>query len=280
MALSPLPLTDTRALFRPVSTALVALLRELDASAWELLTVADPWRVRDVVAHLADVTFRRLACHRDGIIPPSPAMPIASERDLVNFINLLNAQWVESSRRFSPRVLTDLFEKGSLDLADWVEAFPLDGPALFGVSWAGEQVSEGWFDVGRDFTELWHHQQQIRMAVGEASLDNPCYLRAVLEIALRGLPHAYRDVEAPSGTNLVLDISGPAGGKWTLSRAGDLWTVHIGEVSAPTTCVRLSDDTAWQLLFNALPDERAASIGVEGDAHVATPLLYARSVIV
>src|SRR5688572_6408472 len=156
---------DTRALFRPVSTACVALLRGLTPADWERPTVAGTWFVRDIVAHLVDLTFRRLSFHRDRMAPPPPPRPMNSERDFVDFINELNAQWVSAARRFSPRVLTDLFESASMDLADWFEALPLEAPALFGVSWAGEQVSEGWFDIGREFTELWHHQEQIRMAV-------------------------------------------------------------------------------------------------------------------
>src|SRR5207247_2871376 len=96
----------------------------------------------------------------------------------VGFIDSLNAQWVTVARRFSSRILTDLFEKTSRDLADWFEALPFDAPALFGVSWAGEQFSEGWFDVGREFTELWHHQEQIRLAGGAPPLAGSRFLRA------------------------------------------------------------------------------------------------------
>jgi hypothetical protein len=114
-----MPPTDTRALFRPVSSALVTLLRGLQPAEWQGPTVAGTWVVRDVVAHLVDVSFRRLSFHRDAMTPPSPAGPIGSRRDFVEFINSINAQWVEAARRFSPRVLTDLFEKGSAELADW-----------------------------------------------------------------------------------------------------------------------------------------------------------------
>ncbi len=279
--LSALQPTDTRALFRPVSTALVTLLRDLEPADWQRPTVAGTWVVRDVVAHLVDLTFRRLSFHRDGMNPPPPPTPINSERDFVQFINSINAQWVDASRRLSPRVLTDLFVRGSAALADWFEALPLDAPALFGVSWAGEQVSQGWFDIGREFTELWHHQEQVRMAVGAASLADPRYLAAVLEIAVRGLPHAFRDVQADPGQTVLLDISGAAGGKWTLSYDATRWTIHAGEPSVPTTRVSLSDDTAWKLLFNALPEQETVhAIHVDGQLELAVPLLRARSVIV
>jgi hypothetical protein len=149
---------DTRLLFRPVSGSLVTLLRGLPLARWESPTVARAWVVRDVVAHLLDTTLRRLSFHRDAMLPPPP--PFTSERDVVDFINDLNAQWVKSAKRLSARVLTDLYERASRDAADWFESLPLDRPALFPVSWAGQHASEGWFDIGREFTELWHHQQQ------------------------------------------------------------------------------------------------------------------------
>ena len=281
MSLADLQPLDTRALFRPVSAGLVVLLRALTPSDWERPTIAGNWIVRDVVAHLADVALRRLSFHRDGMKPPPPSTPITGERDLLYFINRLNAQWVTTARRFSPRVLTELFDRASTDLADWFETLPLDGPALFGVSWAGEQTSESWFDVGREFTELWHHQQQIRLAVGAPPLPDSRYLRAVIDIAVRGLPHAFRDVTAEPGQTLLLDVGGSAGGHWTLRREAHRWTIHTGAPAVATTRVELVDDAAWKLLFNAFTDtEAAAAIKVTGRADLATALLHARSVIV
>jgi uncharacterized protein (TIGR03083 family) len=281
MPLAGLQPLDTRALFRPVSAELVVLLRALTPGDWERQTVAGEWTVRDVVAHLVDVALRRVSFHRDGMTPPRSGSPIATEGDFVDFINGLNAQWVSASKRFSPRVLTELFDRASTDLADWFETLPLHAPAPFGVSWAGEQASDAWFDAGREFTELWHHQQQIRMAVGAPSLANPQYLRAVIDIAIRGLPHAFRHVSASPGETVLVDISGSAGGLWTLVRDADRWRLHVGTPAVATTRVQLRDDAAWQLLFNAFTDdEAAAAVRVDGRQELATPLLRARSVIV
>jgi uncharacterized protein (TIGR03083 family) len=272
---------DTRRLFRPVSTECVALLRGLTPADWERPTIAGTWVVRDIVAHLVDLTFRRLSFHRDRMVPPPPPRPIGSERDFVDFINELNAQWVGAARRFSPRVLTDLLERASMDVADWFEALPLEAPALFGVSWAGEQVSEGWFDIGREFTELWHHQEQIRMAVGVAPLADPQYLRAVIAIGMRALPHTFRHTDAESGETVLIDVSGPAGGQWTLTREPTRWTLSGGEPPEATVRIGLRDDAAWKLLFNALPKADAAeALRIEGRAELAAPFIGARSVVV
>jgi uncharacterized protein (TIGR03083 family) len=281
MPLQPLVPIDTRAMFRPVSRGLVALLRDLPLAAWEQPTVAGAWRVRDVVAHLLDTSLRRLSFHRDSMAPPPPPAPITSERDFVQFINGINAQWVASAKRLSPRVLTDLYERASGEAAEWFEALPLDAPALFPVSWAGEDTSAGWFDIGREFTEVWHHQQQIRMAVGADGLSDPRFLAAVIDVAVRGLPHAFRDVPAAADETVVLDVSGPAGGTWTLVRETDRWTLWRGEPAQIAARVRVSDDHAWQLLFNALPEAEASrALRIDGRADLAAPLVRARSVIV
>jgi uncharacterized protein (TIGR03083 family) len=281
MPLADLSPIDTRALFRPVSGELITLLQALKPVDWERPTVAGAWVVRDVVAHLVDVTFRRLSFHRDRMKPPSPSRPVSSDRDFVDFINGLNAQWITAAKRFSPRVLTDLFERASADIADWFEGLSLDAPALFGVSWAGEQASESWFDIGREFTELWHHQEQIRMAVGVPSLADSRYLRAVLGISVRGLPHAFRDTDAEPGQTVVLDVSGSAGGQWTLTREAHRWKISAGVPPVVTTRIRLRDDVAWKLLFNALTEAEAAeAIRVEGQVELGRPLLRARSVLV
>jgi uncharacterized protein (TIGR03083 family) len=277
----PPPLADTRNLFRPVSARLVALLRQMTPDDWQRPTVAGAWRVRDVAAHILDTTLRRLSFQRDGLTPPPPAQPIRSERDFVAFINGLNAMWVAAAERLSPRVLTDLYERASSDAADFYESQPLDGPALFPVSWAGEGASANWFDIGREFTELWHHQQQIRMAVGAEGPDDPRHLHAVLALSMRGLPHAYRDVAANIGETIVIEVSGPSGGAWTLARQRDRWTLLLGVPASETTRVRLDQDSAWQLLFNALPEPDAARVAsITGRAELAAPLLRARSVIV
>jgi uncharacterized protein (TIGR03083 family) len=280
MPLTRLPLTDTRFLFRPVATECVAVLRRLEPDEWLRPTVAGTWRVRDVVAHVVDGMLRRLSFHRDGP-PPRPARPLSSHIDFVEFINDLNAQWVTVSNRFSPRVLTDLLSTAGAELADFVEQLPLDAPALFPVSWAGETISEGWFDIGREFTELWHHQAQVRVAVGVDPLQDPRYLRAVLELAVRGLPHAYRNVVAVEGATVAVVVVGHSGGTWTLRRESDRWTIWEGVADTPDAQLSLTEDAAWRLLFNALSGAEAIrEVHISGNRDLAMPLLASRSVIV
>jgi uncharacterized protein (TIGR03083 family) len=275
------PVVDTRHLFRPLCRDIVALLRALSAEQWERPTLAGAWRVRDVVAHLLDTALRRLSFDRDGRVPPVPARPLANERDLVAFINDLNATWVRTAERLSPRVLTELYAVASDDLADFVEHVPLDGPARFPVSWAGPAGSRAWLDIGREFTEVWHHGAQVRDAVGASPFHDARWLRAVLTIALHAIPHAYRAVRVANGQSLAIDIVGPAGGTWTLRAGTSGWDIEEGVQGRPGAKVTMSDETAWRLFFNALPLSSARSvIQLEGDSALAAPLLQVRSVVV
>ena len=281
MSISPLTPIDTRPFFRPVSSDLVALLRSLPPDDWRRNTLAGSWVVRDVVAHLIDLMLRRVSFHRDGHTPPPPPFAIQGEADFVRFINVINHEWVAAAGRLSPTVLSELFELASADLADFFERLSPDAPALFGVSWAGEESSEGWFDIGREFIELWHHQMQIRLAVGAPPLADARYLRAVLDVAVRGLPHAYRDVGATTGDTVAIEVDGSAGGRWTLTRDADRWRLSSGSSATASARVRLSDDAAWKLLFNALPAGQTTSqIQTAGREELTAPLLRARSVIV
>lgn len=280
MPLAPLPSTDTRPFFRPVTTALSDLLRTLPADDW-LKPAVGTWQVRDVAAHLIDVTLRRLALHRDGHTPDPPPFAIEHSGDFTRFINDLNAEWTRAARRLSMRLLAEMYESAAAQLSAWFEALPMDAPALFGVSWAGETASAGWFDVGRDFTEQWHHQAQIREAVGAPPLAEPAWLHAVLLIALRGLPHAYRDHVAADGAVMGIHVTGDAGGHWALERSAGSWRLLAGEAPSPTASVVLTDDAAWRLLFNALPASKAReAVRVSGDLGLAAPFFRARSVIV
>ena len=280
MPLTPLQPTDTRPLFRPVCGGLVALLEGLPPDAWEASAVGT-WQVRDVVAHLTDISMRRLSFHRDRHVPPPPPFPIQSDRDFARFINQINADWVGASRRLSGRQLAAMYASAATELCDFVETLPFDGPGLFGVSWAGETESAGWFDIGREFTEQWHHQAQIRDAVGAAPLVDPAALHATLAIALRGLPHAYRDLAPPDSTALALDVTGEAGGRWTLDRASGAWRLMSGTPPSPSASATMSADAAWRLLFNGLPPEKArTAVAIAGDAALVEPLLRARSIVI
>jgi hypothetical protein len=98
---TPLGPLITAHLFPTLDARLIDLLRSLTPEDWERQTIAPRWKVKDVAAHLLDTQLRKLSFGRDGYIP-SPPPAIASDRDLVSFIDRLNAEGVTVYRRLSP----------------------------------------------------------------------------------------------------------------------------------------------------------------------------------
>jgi uncharacterized protein (TIGR03083 family) len=261
-------------LFCQIHGELLSLLRNLSGDDWSKPTAARMWTVKDVVAHLLDSDVRRLSYQRDKAPMVPPEEPIENYRDLVNFLNRLNADWVGAARRISPRLLIDFLEITGAQVCELFKSLDPFAPAIFGVAWAGEQESQNWFDVAREYTEKWHHQQQIRDAVGAPSLTGRKWLFPVLDTFLRGLPHTYRETQADEGSSVAFIIAGEAGGAWTLKREGGAWNLYTGEGEGTACDVRMDQDAAWRLLTKGLAREEAeARIEIIGDHRLGKPIL-------
>lgn len=267
------------------------MLRRLTAEQWELPTVAPTWRVRDVVAHLLGGDLGKLSVYRDGFLP-APTTPIASYGDILALINERNAAWVDACRPLSTAVLLELIEQTGPRVAALMTALPPFSHAIHSVAWAGESESEQWLDTGREYTERWHHQMQIRDAIAAktgdralyAALLAPRWTLPLLELSVRALPRAYATHDAPSGTTVSLTVTGDANavlGTWSLRRADAAWHLFSGPALDAEATIRLTADDAWRLFYNALPTSVARSRAtVTGDPELLAPLFAARSVMV
>lgn len=278
--LTPLAPVYTAELFGPLHAELLTLLRSLAPDDWTRPTVAGAWRVREVAAHLLDGDLRKLSGQRDGHAL-GPGRPFAGYADLVAWINAENASGVAFAERLSPRLLADLLATTGPWVTELVLGLDPHAPARISVLWAGETESENWMDTGREYTERWHHQMQIRDAVGAPGLLADRWLAALLDLSVRALPPAYAAMEAPRGTAVALVVPGEVRRAWALVREGEAWKVYGGEPERPAARVTAAPAVAWRLFYNALPPERAReALSVEGDPALAEPLLRARSVMV
>lgn len=267
-------------LFAPLHQELVQVLRGLDAKAWDQTTVAGTWRVRDVAAHLLDGDLRKLAMHRDGHLYSPMATRPESYSDVVALINSLNASGVEFAARLSTRLLTDLLEVTGRWVSEFVESLDPGMPALFPVAWAGEAESQNWMDTGREYTERWHHQMQIRDAAGLPLLLDDFWYEPLLSFSVRALPRVYAEVAAPSGTALTLRIA-DSELAWSIVRNADGWSLSEGAMTGAAAEVSVSRNDAWRLFYNAYSRDAAASaLHVEGDEALAQHIVSARSVMV
>lgn len=264
-------------LLRKIDGLLVELLRSLGPDDWETQTIAPQWKVKDVAAHLLDTQLRKLSIVRDGFRGEPPE--IRSPADLVSFVNRLNQEGVRVYRRLSPRVLISLLEEGSRQSATFHEALDPFAPAVFGVSWAGEDSSPNWFDTARELTERWHHQEQIRLAVDRPGIQTPELYHPVLDCFLRALPHRYRDVPALPGALLQFDVSGDCGGTWLLERQADSWRPVSHSPARPDSRVTIPQEIAWRIFTKGMREATEARVEVEGDRGLGLHILGMSTII-
>jgi hypothetical protein len=148
------------------------------------------------------------------------------------------------------------------------------------VNWAGPDPAPVWFDIAREFTERWHHQQQIRDATGNPPLYDPYFLSPVLDTFVRALPHSFRHASAPEGTVVRFEISGEAGGVWFLVKAGHAWELALEAEAEAAADVVLPQDTAWRMFTKGVSGDSARlSAVIRGDAALASAIFRTVSII-
>jgi len=276
--IEPLKPILTADLFPKLDGLLLGLLRSLVPADWEKQTVSPSWKVKDVAAHLLDTALRGVSMGRDGYMAESPA--INSSADLAAFINRLNREGVTVYRRLSPAVLITLMEVAVKSLAELHASRDPDAMAPFGVSWAGEEKSANWFHTAREFTERWHHQQQIRLAVDKPGIITRELYFPVLDCFLRALPFAYRSISAKPGTYAQIIISGECGGSWYLYRDGKTWQLiekPFGEKASETI---IPQEIAWRIFTKGISRESALEqVCVSGNGDLGVHVLNMVSIV-
>lgn len=262
----------TAHLYWKLEAVLLDLLRSLTPAEWEKQTISPRWKVKDVAAHLLDTQLRKLSLCRDDY-SPEPAT-VASPADLVAFINRLNDEGVRLFRGLSPDVLISLMELASKQSSAYHESLDPFAPARFPVTWAGEETSLNWFDTAREFTERWHHQQQIRLAVAKPGIMIHELYHPVLDCFLRALPFTYRSVSCPAGKVARFNVAGDCGGSWCLYRGEENWSLvgsPAGDLISETT---IPQEIAWRIFTKGIDREAArAQVRVSGDAEIGLHIL-------
>ncbi len=268
----------TAHLFPKLDAMLLELLRFLTPEDWEKQTVSPKWKVKDVAAHLLDTPLRGVSITRDGYLPEAPR--ISSSVELAAYINRLNEEGVSLYRRLSPAVLISLMQVASQLLAEYHRSRDPDASAPYGVSWAGEEKSLNWFDTAREFTERWHHQQQIRLAVNKPGIMTRELYYPVLDCFLRALPFTYRTVSGKPGTYVQINVSGECGGNWYLSRAEQAWRLTeepLGDKLSETT---IPQEIAWRIFTKGIDRESALrQVKISGDTKLGLHALRVISIV-
>lgn len=261
---------DPRAQIVAVHDDLLELVEMIDDSSWTAPTEAGHWRVKDVALHLLGEDLGCLSRERDG----DTSGLLAIDGDHAAFVRSLDAEneaWVVGSHGLSRRVVVDLLRSVGREVTAFQAGMDLDEPTI--VRWASRDPVPRWFELCRDLTERWVHQQHVRDAVGRPG-SHDRFLPDVLETFVWAFPHQYR-AEAPEGTRVQIDLD--AGGTWHLVRSGDRWLLERGAAGVLDARMKLPASQAWrQLTGLAVP---AGALVLEGPDHPAQPLLAVRGIL-
>lgn len=260
-------------LFPALDRHLRDVLTSLSPDDWLRPTLAPRWTVKDVAAHLLDGNIRGLSIARDQFMGVPPGH-IESYTDLVQYLNQLDADWVLATRRISPALLISLLASTGEAYSAYLKTLDPAQPAIFPVGWAGETESANWFHIAREYMERWHHQQQIRLAVGqEQALLAPDLYAPFLDTAMRALPHQYRNTVANDHDTIRFSVSDNLG-TWYLVRQNSQWILSTQTETAPVCTVLLDGAIAWQLFTKGITAAQARSrVQVAGNQLLGEPML-------
>lgn len=255
---------NTIPLLYEIDRKLMDLLKSLTTEEWQKQTVAKQWKVKDVVAHLLDGNIRILSMLHDGYSGEKPN--IQSYKDLVDYLNTLNADWVKAMKRVSPEVLILLYQTTRKLYCDYYASLNPFDIAPFSVAWAGESESKNWMHIAREYTEKFLHQQQIRDAVAKPGIMTQEFFYPFIDIFMLALPYTYRDTIAENGTIIKLTVTSDIGGSWFLILENNKWILSKENNKTTTAEISIDPNDAWVLFSKSIrPEHIRHKINITGN---------------
>jgi hypothetical protein len=198
--------------------------------------------------------MRRLSIQRDHYLNSEFQSHFASNEELVEAIQQLNRSWMLAFQRISPRLLIELLKKYEQEVYELFTRLKNEDEAVFAVSWAGEQVSANWFDIARDYTEKWHHQQQMRLTTNRPMLLSERFIEPVYDTFMMGMPfHLQQSAQLNSseGDHLLVEITGEARLKYSFVYRQQTWQrSEMPPSKPPTAHVVIPAALGWQFYTN------------------------------
>jgi Mycothiol maleylpyruvate isomerase N-terminal domain len=174
---------ETLHLFPKLDGLLIDLLKSLTEEEWQSPTICKLWSVKDIASHLLDENLRTLSFSRDNYFGEKPP-EINSYADLVAYLNQLNATWVNATKRLSTNVLIELLETTGKQFYEQLQSLKPFEKAIFSVAWAGQETSENWLHIAREYTE--------KLASKHFSLENYSTRLSILLCMVCHIPFAMR----------------------------------------------------------------------------------------
>jgi hypothetical protein len=270
---------ETLHLFPKLDVLLIELLKSLSEEEWQSPTIAKLWSVKDIASHLLDGNLRTLSFSRDNYFGEKPP-EINSYTDLVDYLNQLNATWVAATKRLSPKVLIELLESTGKQFYEQLQTLNPYDKAIFSVAWAGQDTSENWFHIAREYTEKFIHQQQIREAVGKQALFTKELFYPFINTFMHGLPHTFRNVEAEIGTVVTVKVLTEIGGVWNIVKTDKNWQLIESQENNPISTISISPEIAWKLFSKGMsPEQALLHVEIIGNQNIGKVALQMISVM-
>ena len=272
---------ETLHLFEDLNQELIYFLADLRPDEWTLPTALPGRTVKDLAAHLVDGSIRRISMQRDHYFVEH-GRDLSQLNTLIDYIQLLNKEWILAMRRVSTRVLVDMIKRYDKEVFELFSRLKSDDEALYPVAWAFQSSSPNWFDIAREYTEKWHHQMQMRMATGRPLLMSERFLLPVYETFLLALPaHLDRCTRLEGKHLLELDIIGEIRLRNRLQFINGKWSFVPTDATIPHTRLQLPASIGWILFTNT--DRNIANyldnIKIEGDMELALQVLNMKTVL-
>lgn len=247
-------MTETLPLFPDLNQELIYFLADLKAEEWLLKTSVGDRTVKDLAAHILDGSMRRLSIQRDHYQNSEVQNHFESNEALVEAVQQLNRSWMQAFQRISPRLLIELLKKYEQEVYELFTRLKSEDDAVFAVSWAGEQVSANWFDIARDYTEKWHHQQQMRLATERPLLLSERFIEPVYDTFMMGMPFHLQQVAqvgGAEGDHLLVEFTGEARLKYSFVFRQQSWQrSEVPPTKTPTAHVLIPAALGWQFFTN------------------------------
>lgn len=247
-------------------------MKGMTEQEWEKRTHFPNWTVKDILAHLLDTSIRRLSSQRDKY-QASKKINIDSYQGLVQYVTDIADRWTDTFADVSPKILTEMIEKYQNELVTFFSSLEPLAQAHYPVNWAGETASANWFDIAREYTERWHHQMQIREALGREPLYSKDLYYPVIDTFMQALPFHFRKTERENGNILGVEITGDSGGTWFLEWKDKNIKLRYDIDKEPDTLVSIKQEIAWKIFtkWNTLSLDKEFSIS--GDKELGQHLL-------
>ncbi len=266
-------------LLKDIDNQLYKIMENINMDEWNKPTIYPNWKVKDIFSHIIDTSIRRLSNGWNNSDINKRKIKVDTYKDLVTLIERSADEWVEATKRISPQILLLLFSIIKDKLYDFMKKQNHFDDSRVSVLWAGETKSKVWFDYGREYTEHWLHQQQIRDALNICPLDDKKYLNAVLEILIRCLPVTYENINRPIGTVLKIETVGSFVKEYYLVK-NEKWNLYNGKNEKADATIIVDNLMLSKMLSRIIKEENIKYKIVGNDIELAKEIEKAKALMV